>query len=83
MNIKRDPNPRPSGSKLDAVSTMPPHSDGLVRLVECTVIHPSSLTTIMTTKINSGYRIRKRGYKYTTLTIIFTKSLGNNNAVRL
>ena len=60
-NTKRDANPRPSGSEFDAVSTMPTHSDGLVRLIECIVINPASLTPIMTSKINSGYRIRKRG----------------------
>ena len=60
-NTKRDANLRPSGSELDAVSTMQTHSDGLVRLIECIVIYPASLTPIMTSKINSGYRIRKRG----------------------
>ena len=37
----------------------------------------------MTTKINPGYRKRKRGLKYTTVTVIFTKTLGNNNDVKL
>ena len=60
-NTKGDANPRPSGSELDTVSTIPTHSDGLVRLIECIIIYSASLTPIMTAKINSGYRIRKRG----------------------
>ena len=58
-NILGDSNPQPSGSWLDAVSTMPTHLYSLVRLVECSVLYLALLTTIMTTKINSGYRIAR------------------------
>ena len=33
------------------VSTIPTHSDGLVRRIECIVIYAASLTPIMTTKL--------------------------------
>ena len=65
MNKKKntfgDSNPQTSGSWLDAVSTMPAHLYSFVRLVECSVLYFALLTTIMTTKINSGYRTRMRG----------------------
>ena len=57
----RDSNQRPSGSVIDAVSTVPTHSDGLGWIVKCIVMYLTSATPIMNTKIHWGHRIRKRG----------------------